>query len=115
MTHQWENEPEASTDTDVFWHCSVCFIRIGFNRKGIGVPFASETELPSNADDYVPPCLSPGDADVALLSRAVVAGLDLDGLVSAGKISDVDAKKLRAKVDSVARATAQAKARADIG
>lgn len=47
------NIPQENTITDVMWKCTSCGARVGFNRLGIGVPFASETEVPDDVDVYL--------------------------------------------------------------
>lgn len=47
------NVPAENTATDVMWKCTVCWSKVGFNREGIGEPFASETSYPENIDDYM--------------------------------------------------------------
>jgi hypothetical protein len=82
MAHDWQNDPAGTTDTDVLWRCSKCSQVAGFNRKGIGEPFASETEHPDNIDDYVSPCEEVQTETVArarvdaisVLSYAIMSG-----------------------------------------
>lgn len=47
------NVAEENTLTDVMWKCTSCWRKIGFNREGIGEPFASETAYPDDVDTYI--------------------------------------------------------------
>lgn len=47
------NVPEENTLTDVMWKCTSCGRKVGFNREGIGEPFASETTYPDDIDTYI--------------------------------------------------------------
>lgn len=43
---------ENGDESNVYWRCGVCRRSVGFNREGIGNPWASETFLP--VDDVDP-------------------------------------------------------------
>lgn len=47
------NVAEENTLTDVMWKCTSCGRKAGFNREGIGEPFASETTYPEDIDNYI--------------------------------------------------------------
>lgn len=47
------NVPQENTATDVMWKCTVCSSKVGFNREGVGVPYASETWYPEDIDTYI--------------------------------------------------------------
>jgi len=90
MKHSWSNHPELSTLTNVFWVCDNCNLRVGFNRPGIGEPFATESIHPDNIDDYVPPCLEDEEFGVRSIARILIAANDLDKLVKDNKITQKD-------------------------
>lgn len=38
------------------WKCTRCLKNIGFNRAGLGIPFATEIEFPEDIDQYLTEC-----------------------------------------------------------
>jgi hypothetical protein len=95
MRHAWVYSHAAGNDH--VWKCSQCPATVGFNKQGIGNPWASDTEHPENIDDYADPKECPDLAERVFTSDLVqilIKTVDIPAAVATGKITQEDADKL---------------------
>lgn len=111
-THQWVFDSE--TETDNVWRCTECGTPCGFNKPGVGEPSATSTEFPEDIDKYVGVCPKLAEPKtevqdlretVRALSAAVLGGVDTAQLVTDGKLTAEQRKKL-VDVDAATKAQA---------
>jgi len=100
MKHNWAYSHEDGNDH--VWKCTQCPAIIGFNKQGIGNPWASATEHPVDIDKYVEPNECPdtvSEASTRGLLQIMLKTVDVDAAVAAGTITSAEGDALKALRD----------------